>query len=146
MSKYIKNQPVSGSWVKGSEVVSGMKCKLVSETVPTPSQFKNKDGSVKVQDVAKIQFADSAEAFNINVNRASLNALIDAFGEESVKWQGKSLTAITEKVVVGGKRVTAVYLVPDGYTMSEDANGYVVIVKEGAVVDTQADDLPDIGE
>jgi len=32
---------------------------------------------------------------------------------------------------VSGKRVTAVYLVPEGYERVEDDNGYVVIVKKG---------------
>lgn len=125
--------------MKGSEVESGTKCVLVSETTPTPSQFKNKDGSTKVQDVAKIKFGDS-EALNINLNRATVNALVDAFGEESAEWQGKALTAQTEKVVVGGKRVTAVYLVPEGFAMSEDANGYVVIGRKGEEIATVESD------
>ena len=129
--KYTKTSGVVGKWVKGSEVVSGSKCRLVSETNPIASQFKNKDGSVKMQDVAKVQF-ESGEPMNISLNRATLNALVDSFGEESAKWQGIELTAVTEKVVVGGKRVTAVYLVPQFYEVGEDANGYVVISKVGA--------------
>lgn len=136
MAKYIKNQPISGSWVKGQDVVNGSKCKLVSETVPTPSQFKNKDGSTKVQDVAKIKFEGASEVLNISLNRPTINALVDAFGEESTVWQGKSLTAHTEKVVVGGKRVTAVYLVPIGYEITEDGGGFVVIMKSGSNVPT----------
>ena len=57
--------------------------------------------------------------------------MIDAFGTNSINWQGKHLTVMTEKVVVGGKRVTAAYLIPEGYEMGEDANGYVVISKVG---------------
>ena len=30
--------------------------------------------------------------------------------------------------MVAGKRVTAVYLLPEGYTVSEDEAGYVIIV------------------
>lgn len=44
---------------------------------------------------------------------------------------------------MSGKRVTAVYLVPEGYERVEDDNGYVVIVKKG----TQAgasEELPEI--
>ncbi len=130
--KYSKQGGVSGKWVKASEVKSGSKCKLVSETKPVPSQFENKDGTVKNQNVAKVRFQEDSEPMNISINRASLNALIDAFGDDSMNWQGQVLTALTEKVVVAGKRVTALYLVPQGYSLGEDDNGYVVITKEGA--------------
>ncbi len=129
--KYQKSNEVRGKWVKGSEVASGSSAKLVAETKPVASQFKNKDGSAKIQNVSKIQIDGQNEALNININQASLNALIDAFGEDSVKWQANKLTIETEKVVVGGKRVVAVYLIPEGYEMTEDTNGYVVIVKSG---------------
>lgn len=138
MANYEKSVGVSGDWVKGSEVVSGTKCKLVSETNPTQSQFKDeKTGAIKTQNVSKIVFATSpSNQLNINVNRATINALVDAFGGESKDWIGKVLTAQTEKVVVGGKRVTAVYLVPDGYALGEDSNGYVVISKLGEKIET----------
>ena len=129
--KIPKQGGVSGKWVKASEVKSGAKCKLVSEAKYVPSQFENKDGSPKEQLVAKIRFQEGGEPMNVSINRASANALIDAFTDDSVKWQGQLLTALTEKVVVAGKRVTALYLVPEGYAMGEDDNGYVVIAKEG---------------
>ena len=133
--KYTKTSGVVGKWIKGSEVQSGSRAKLVSETNPSPSQFKNKDGSVKMQDVAKIQFDGGAEPLNISLNRASINALVDAFGEDSAKWQGHALTVETEKMRVAGKAVTVVYLIPEGYERVDDANGYAVIVKKGSQVD-----------
>ena len=104
---------------------------MVAETKPRESQFKNKDGSVKMQNVSKIQFEQGGEPFNISLNRANLNALIDAFGDDSVKWQGHLLSVQTEKIQVAGKRVVAIYLVPDGYELGEDENKYVVISKIG---------------
>src|SRR6267142_1428773 len=98
MSTYQKRSGIQGKWVKGSEVKSGTKCTLVSETSPQPSQFKNKDGSMKMQDVAKVHFEGSTETLNISINSATLNALIDAFGEDSKKWLKKVLTSETEKV------------------------------------------------
>lgn len=129
--KYTKTQSVSGNWIKGKDVVSGTKCKLVSETTPVASSFTNKDGTPKNQDVAKIRFQNKDEVFNISINKVSINALIDAFGEDSVKWQGNVLTAITEKVIVGGKRQVALYLVPEGYELKESADGFMYVSKEG---------------
>lgn len=136
--EYEKSSSIKGKWVVGSDVVSGSKAKLTIETAPTPSQFKNKDGSVKIQDVSKILFDGSNEALNININRVSLDALISAFGKDSKKWVNIPFTVQTEKVLVGGKRQTAVYLIPDGFELKEDASGYMLITKIGE------EDLPTI--
>jgi hypothetical protein len=142
--KYQKQQSIGGAWVKGAEVQSGAHCKLMSETQPMQSQFKNeKTGEVKMQDVAKILFSGDTEEKNISLNRATINGLIDAFGDDSALWTGQVLTAETEKVRVAGKAVTAVYLVADGYERVDDENGYTVIVKKGTKVGAP-DDLPEI--
>ena len=147
MAKYTKQNFVGGAWVKGADVVNGSKVKIVSETEPQPSQFQNKDGSVKMQDVAKVRFQGGTEAKNMSLNRATLNGLVDAFGEDSKKWIGQVLTARTEKMVVGGKRVTAVYLLADGYDVQEDEDGYIKIVNpkketiQVAPTDEPADDI-----
>lgn len=131
--QYTKSNSVSGEWVKGKDVKSGTKCKLVSEVLPVPSQFKDKNGNDKTQDVGKIRFqGEQGEAKNISVNRASLNGLIEAHGADSKEWVGKLLTAETLKMQVAGKMQTALYLVPEGFALQEDANGYMVIAKVGA--------------
>jgi hypothetical protein len=135
MAKYQQTSTVTGAWVKGVNVVNGSKCKLVSEAKPIPSQFKDSKGNDKTQDVAKIRFdGEEGDAKNISLNRATINALVEAFGDESAAWQGQPLTAQTEKVVVTGKRVTAVYLIPDGFELGEDENGFVVIKRKGEKV------------
>ena len=126
--RYQKSNFVGGSWVKGSEVVSGSKVKIVSETEPQPSKFTNKDGSVKMQDVAKVRFQGADEAKNMNLNRATINGLVDAFGEDSKKWIGQILTAETLKMMVAGKMQTAVYLLPESYELKEDEGGYMIII------------------
>jgi len=145
--KYEKQESVQGGWVKGADVVSGTSCKLISETKPQQSQFKDKKGNLKMQNVSKIQF-EEGDALNININRASLNALVDAFGTESGDWVNKELSAITEKMIVGGKRVTVVYLVPTGYELKEDEEGFIQIVKEGGEVYSEGEEIPtiDVGE
>jgi hypothetical protein len=142
--KYPKQQSVAGAWVKGAEIQSGSRCKLMSETTHMASQFKDeKTGDTKFQDVAKVLFSGDTETKNISLNRATLNGLIDAFGEESADWEGHVLTCETEKMRVGGRAVTAVYLVPEGYERVDDENGYTVIVKKGTKVGAP-DDLPEI--
>jgi hypothetical protein len=130
MAVYQRNVSMSGNWVKGSDVKSGIKAKLTSETIRTESQFKNEDGTPKLQDVAKIRFEDKKEDMNIALNRATLNGLVDAFGTESKDWIGKYLTTQTERMVVGGKRVTALYLIPEGYELTEDSGGYMVVQRK----------------
>jgi hypothetical protein len=130
--KYTKSTTsVSGAWVRASEIKSGTRAKITTETKPIESNFTDKDGKAKMQDVCKIRFEGKDEEFNVSINRATRDALIDAFGDDSIEWVGKILTATTEKMVVGGKRVTALYLVPEGYALSEDNNGYMVITKNG---------------
>ena len=133
--KYEKSSSIQGKWIRGGDMQSGMQCTLTTETNPMPSQFQNKDGSMKMQDVSKIKFKGTNEELNINLNRATLNALIDAFGSESKNWIGKVLIVETEKMRVGGKAVVAVYLIPDGYERVDDENGYAIIVKKGLPID-----------
>lgn len=127
--KYQKQVSVTGSWAKASELTA-KKAKIVSETNPMPSSFLNKDGSPKTQDVCKVKFEGVEEPMNVSLNRATINGLVDAFGEDSADWQNHVLTVATEKVRVAGKAVTALYLVPEGYIKTDDANGYAVIVKK----------------
>ena|SRR3990167_6000437 len=131
--KYQQQVSVSGSWAKASEIVSGTKAKIVSETKPIPSSFKDKNGNPKNQDVAKVLFQGKNEPVNVSLNRATINGLISAFGDDSVNWQNQVLTVETEKLKVSGKSVMALYLIPAGYRKVDDENGYTTIVKDGVV-------------
>jgi hypothetical protein len=116
----------------------------MSETTHMASQFKDeKTGETKFQDVAKVLFSGDTETKNISLNRATINGLVDAFGEESGDWQGTVLSCETEKMRVGGRAVTAVDLVPEGYERVDDENGYTVIVKKGTQV-AAPEELPAI--
>lgn len=128
--QYQKQVSISGGWVKTAELKTGEKAKIVSETTPQPSSFLDKKGNPKTQDVAKVRFESQTEPVNVALNRATINALVDAFGEDSKGWQGHVLTAETEKMRVAGKAVVALYLLPEGYVKIDDENGYAVIVKK----------------
>ena len=122
---------VQGSWVKSDDVKSGTKAKLMSETAPKPSKFTDDEGKPKMQDVAKIRFEGVEEPLNIALNRATIYGLIDAFGSDSKEWVGKTLVAQTEKMIVAGRNVRALYLIPDGFELTEDSGGFNVITKIG---------------
>jgi|TARA_R100001530_G_scaffold121166_1_gene88555 hypothetical protein len=123
--KYTKQTGVQGAWVKSSEVEDGIKAKLVSESKPI-------EGEYGTQDIAKIRFqGEEEDSKNVRLNKTTINGLIDAFGDESKNWVNQVLTARTEKAQVAGKRVTILYLIPEGYGLSEDSNGYVIITKVG---------------
>ena len=129
MAKYQRTMMTSGAWLKAAELKSGTRAKIVSETKSQPSQFLNKDGSPKTQDVCKIQIEGAKEPMNVSLNRATINGLIDAFGDDSLKWQGNYLTVETERVRVAGKTVVALYLIPQGFKKADDQNGYAMIIK-----------------
>jgi hypothetical protein len=143
MAVYTKSASVSGKWVKGGDIKSGTKAKLKAETVKRESQFKNKDETVKMQDVSKIRFEDDVEVYNIALNRATIDALIDAFGPESNNWIDKVLTTQVEKMVVAGRAVRALYLIPEGFELGEDQNGYMVINRIGSKDEDVNQDLED---
>lgn len=136
--KYNKPSSVRGKWAKGNELFDVRTAKIVGETTKQKSSFLNKDGSKKTQDVCKIEFEGVSEPLNVSLNSASLSALIDAFGEESKDWIGKTLSVETEKMRVAGKAVVAIYLIPAGYKRIDDANGYAMIIKEGEANDEPA--------
>ncbi len=129
--KYTKATGISGNWVKTNELKNGQRAKIVSETSPQPSSFVDKKGNPKTQDVAKVRFEGQNEPVNVSLNRATINALIEAYGDDSVAWQGHYLTCEVEKVRVGGVMRLALYLLPEGYEKADDDNGYAVIRRKG---------------
>lgn len=146
--KYQRQISVTGSWVKAGEL-KATKAKIISETLPQTSSFLNKDGSPKTQDVCKVKFEGDQEAVNVSLNRATVNALVDAFGEDSKDWIGKVLNVETEKMRVAGKAVVALYLIPENYKRIDDENGYATIIKndnqeklEYPADEINADDIP----
>jgi|SRR3954447_26623611 len=123
---------VKGGWIDKKSVKTGTKAKLVSETNPVQSNFTNDDGTPQTQDVAQILLQGEQEPKNIKVNKASIAALAEAFGNDSAKWINHPLTLEVEKTQFGGKRGIIVYLVPEGYEVKEDIAGYVHVQKVGA--------------
>lgn len=129
MAIYEPKSAISGKWAKASELGGVKSAKIISETKPSPSQFKDeKTGAEKMQDVAKVQFQGMSDPLNVNLNRATIAGLISAFGKDSNDWVGHTLSVETEKMRVAGKAVVALYLIPAGYKRIDDDNGYALIV------------------
>jgi len=144
--KYQQIRKTSGAWAKSSELADCNSAKIVSETESQPSMFKDKEGNVKNQDVCKVMFEGKNESLNVSLNRATINGLIQAFGEESIEWQNKPLKVETEKMRIGGRAVIAMYLIPEGFKRIDDDNGYAVIIKDDGIAqptaETKKDDIP----
>jgi hypothetical protein len=131
MADYEKQEFISGKWADKAELYEKRvgKARILSETNPETSSFKNEDGSPQIQHVCKAQFAGYTEPLKISLNRATINALVDAFGKSSKDWQGQVLGVEVDKLP--GKKFP-LYLIPQGYERVEDENGYSVIQKKGA--------------
>lgn len=138
--RYNKSSGISGTWLKSADVSTGTKAKLKSETTPQPSEYGT-------QDVAKASIQGKTELLNVRLNKPTINALIDAYGDDSTAWIDKVLIIHKEDMRVGGKKVTAMYFVPEGYELRDDEGGYLVIgkigdpVKEGDGL-VNPDDIP----
>jgi len=126
----------NGSWLDKKTIKTGDVLKLTSEAKEVPNQ----QGGTQVVAKCKVKGLKGDDS-NISINKPSKNALISAFGEDSVEWIDKPLTVHTEKTVIAGKRGIALYLVPESFNLSEDAEGYIVISKAGVqgAVHTEVD-------
>lgn len=134
MATYNKRPNVSGKWAdKEALRDAGVnRAKIVSETEPVPStKFTNDDGTPVIQDICKVEFAGQPEPMNVNLNQATIEGLVDAFGGDSANWMGHPLRVEIDKLP--GKKYP-LYLIPEGYVRTEDANGYSVIVKQTGAV------------
>ena len=109
-----------GQWLDKKTLKTGDIAKLVSEA----TEIEGQNG---MQLVAKLRIKGQEEAKNISINAQTKNALIDAFGDDTNDWCEKLLTAHVERTLIAGKRGTALYLIPEGYAVREDENGYLII-------------------
>lgn len=128
---YDKKVITGGRYVNKEELFNkGTKrAKIVSETNDEPSQFKDKNGNMKTQAVCKVMFEGENESVKTQLNQATINGLVDAFGKSSKLWMGHYLDVRIDKQI--GKKFY-LYLIPQGFVAIEDDNGYIVIVKQGS--------------
>lgn len=127
---YQKKTVTGGKYANKAELYEqGVKrAKIVSETNDEPSQFKDKNGNLKMEATCKVLFQGQNEGLKTRLNQATINALVDAFGGNSKLWMNHELGVQIDKWP--GKKYY-LYLIPEGYKTVENDDGYIDIVKEG---------------
>lgn len=123
--KVTASSNIGGKWIDKKTLLSGTKAKIKTEATEQPSQ----QGGTQL--VAKLLVQGQMEPQNVAINKPSKNALISAYGDDTNDWIDKVLTIHTETAIVSGKRGVALYLIPEGFELKEDAGGYLVIQKIG---------------
>lgn len=129
--QYQKDESVRGDWLRASELASGTQLKIVAETKTNPN------GKFGPEEVTQVKVKGFEGVKNVRLNKTTLNAFVDAWGGESKTWIGKVVTAHPDKQTISGRRVVVLYLVPEGYQLTEDATGYVVITKGGEFLEDE---------
>lgn len=115
-----KSSGVGGSWIDKKSLKNGDLIKIKSEA-------KWVEGQNGKQLVAKVRVKGQTEDVNLAINSPSKDALISAFGEDSVGWIDKILTVAVENGIFAGKRGVMLNLIPEGFVVAEDASGYITI-------------------
>ena len=108
---------------KGEDIKEGDIITICSEGRIVEGQF----GSQHIFEIKNVD--DEVLAFGIN--QTSINALVDAFGEETADWIGKRVKVHSFKQNVAGKFIQVYYVAPEGYEMGE--NGFEKAGSPGVV-------------
>jgi hypothetical protein len=129
MAKFKKRERLHGQWLNNKEVPNKAVLRFTDPAREFPSAF----GEDKTQIACHVEFenypSDPAKPWIVALNRAVVNALVEAFGEESEDWVGQKLTSYKMQTSMNGKRGHAVYYIPEGYQLISDDNDYFAIVK-----------------
>lgn len=93
---------------------------------------------VKILDSGNIEIGNFGEQNNFKIktrngekklgfNQATINVLIQEFGDETEQWIGKDVNVLLKKDIIAGKKVIIPYLVTEGWSLDE----YGELVKIG---------------
>lgn len=129
----------TGTWLDKKTLKTGDLIKLITEAKEIPNQ----QGGNQIVAKCKVK-GQTGEPSNVSINKPSKNALISAFGDDSIEWIDKPLGVHIERTMIAGKRGIAMYLVPEGYQVSEDEGGYLIITnlnEKVAVVSKESDTI-----
>lgn len=114
-------QTSSGAWIPKESIEKGTRIKIMTEA-------KTEEGNYGPEVRAKVLVQGEKEPVNCKILTASMNAFIDAWGDDSEGWVGKIVTAHP----IDATRGISLYLIPEGYKLTRDDGGFIVIVKEGS--------------
>ncbi len=130
-----KSSNIAGKWLPKSLLKNGMTCVILNEAVQQESnKFKDTKGNPQIQSVVKVKVEGIEGEYNVNLGKMTINALVEAFGEDSVKWQGETLTIDVKEVEDNqGAIAYKLYLIPEGfvkiYEKGNDGKMYAKIIK-----------------
>ena len=142
------NKSRGGEWTDVSKLVDGGKAKIVDECQKEESQYKDKDGNAKTQNVAKVHFQGQTQPTNTRINWTTIYGLIDAFGKDSKDWIGKVLTVKIKQAIIGDTERDILYLIPEGFELAKNSEKKLEIrkvqdiVPEITATDTPFDEIP----
>lgn len=114
--RYVKKVSVGQFLKRGEDIKDG-------DVLIIANEGKQTEGEYGLQDIFLVKTKDGKEG-NVNFNRTSLNGIIDAYGEDSVSWIGKSVKAIKVKQNVAGKFIDVWYFSHPEAELTE--NGFVM--------------------
>lgn len=123
--KYNKTSGTGGPWLDKSQVRNGQRFAILTEAKPIEEVYK---GEPNVRNTVKVKVEGMSEPQNYDLNKPTIAGLIDAFGDDSRNWIGKTLYAHTEKVRVAGRAGIMVILYAEGFKVMDDEGGYAVVV------------------
>lgn len=114
--KYHKKVSLGAYAKKGVDVNNG-------DIITIANEGKEVEGTFGVQEVFLFKLK-SGEEKNISVNQTSMNAIIDAYGDDSLNWIGKEVKVWIITQNVSGKFLQVLYVAhpdailgPDGFNM-----------------------------
>ena len=120
MARYTKKITVGAFAKKGIDINN-------NDIITIANEGKKVEGTFGEQNVFLVKLKTGDEK-NISLNQTSLNGLIDAFGDDSTLWIGKSVKAWIIKQNVAGKFLDVLYvshpdadLTSEGFVLTKDA-------------------------
>jgi len=130
MTIYKKRESVGAFLKKGEDFKE-------DDVLIIASEGKKVEGTYGEQDVFLVKLPDEREG-NVSFNSTSINALIDAYGQESRNWIGKEAKVWAILSNVQGKMIKVYYFTSPDAELSEDGT-FILPGKENVSPETEAE-------
>lgn len=120
-----KKQQSSGPFLKkGEDIKQG-------DLVEIASEGKQESGEYGMQNIFLLK--TPTKEGNVSFNQTTINALIDAYGEDSKSWIGKQAKVTAIKQMVAGKLMNVYYFAHPDAEMSDDGVFYIPGKQKSAI-------------
>jgi len=103
----------SGNYLKTKDVENGTTITIKNEGEWVEStMYKYEDGNPKVDFVVKVEV--NGEEKSMRVNKTNRDILIEAYGNDTAEWIGKTAVITKEKIMVAGEKKDTIVLDTQG--------------------------------